>query len=273
MGSPLSDESRCRLKPELEGAVQMDRFFRDLHHEFISDISQFPRELQFLGTQPLVFNCSGLGKRLILVCMEGKLTIDPADDGDSESIQGLEPVGQTSTPDPTEPATFASKETEALLETLYTELHDMAAGKIAGDQVSPTMQPTALVHEAWLRVGRQKFENKAHFFGSAAEAMRRILVERARRRGRQKRGGGMAPLTFEESEIPSPIEDSKLLAVNEVLDEYESEDPEKAAIVKLRYFAGLSNAEIARLFDISEKTVWRHWKVARIRLYQMLSEG
>lgn len=172
----------------------------------------------------------------------------------------------------TEPSSFASEETEALLVSLYRELRDMAAGKIANERAPLTMQPTALVHEAWLRMGRQEFESKAHFFGSAAEAMRRILVDRARRRGRQKRGSGMDPLEYEESKIDSPMEDSKLLIVHEVLDQYESEDPMKAAIVKMRYFAGLSNDEIASLLEISEKTVRRHWQVARIRLYQLLKE-
>jgi RNA polymerase sigma factor (TIGR02999 family) len=149
----------------------------------------------------------------------------------------------------------------------------MAAGKMAREQVAQTLQATALVHEAWLKIGDQKFANQAHFFGAAAEAMRRILVERARRRGRQKRGGGEEHAEYDESQIVSPMEDDQLLEVHEVLDRFTAEDPVKAQVIKLRFFAGMNHAEIAALLSVSEKTVRRHWQVAKIRLFQLVSEG
>lgn len=160
---------------------------------------------------------------------------------------------------------------EELLGTLYEELRQLAAAKLAREKPQ-TLQATALVHEAWLKLGEQRFENRAHFFGAAAEAMRRILVERARRMGRLKRGGELERSEFVESEIVSPLKDDKLLLVHEVLDELAARDPLKAQIVKLRYFAGLENGEIGALLGVNEKTVRRHWQVAKIQLFQMISE-
>jgi len=160
--------------------------------------------------------------------------------------------------------------TDELLPALYQELRQMAAAKMAREKPQ-TLQATALVHEAWLKLGGQRFENRAHFFGAAAEAMRRILVERARRRGRLKRGGDREPAEFIESQIVSPLKDDKLLLVHEVIDELAAQDSLKAEIVKLRYFAGLENAEIGALLDVNEKTVRRHWQVAKIQLFQMIS--
>jgi RNA polymerase sigma factor (TIGR02999 family) len=119
-------------------------------------------------------------------------------------------------------------------------------------------------------MGQQNFKNRAHFFGAAAEAMRRILVERARRRNRLKRGGDVEHVDLDESQIISPVEDDKLLQVNEALDELAIQDPTKARIVKLRFFAGLENGEIAALLDVNEKTVRRHWEVAKIMLFQFI---
>jgi len=159
--------------------------------------------------------------------------------------------------------------TDELLPSLYQELRQMAAAKMAREKPQ-TLQATALVHEAWLKLGQQRFANRAHFFGAAAEAMRRILVERARRRGRLKRGGDMERSEFVESQIVSPLKDDKLLLVHEVLDEFTTQDPIKAQIVKLRYFGGLENAQIGALLGVNEKTVRRHWQVAKIQLFQML---
>jgi len=161
---------------------------------------------------------------------------------------------------------------EALLETLYDELRQLAAAKMAREKPQ-TLQATALVHEAWLKLGGQRFENRAHFFGAAAEAMRRILVERARRLGRLKRGGELERAEYVESQVISPLKEDKLLLVHEVLDELATQDPFKAEIVKLRYFAGLENAEIGALLGVNEKTVRRHWQVAKIQLYQMIKAG
>lgn len=176
-------------------------------------------------------------------------------------------------PSPTPPEQIEPASSEKLLGELYDDLRKMAAGKMARELAAQTLQPTALVHEAWLKLGDQQFENKAHFFGSAAEAMRRILVDRARRRGRQKRGAGVEHVEFEESQIESPLEDDQLLEVHEALDRLGAEDATKAEVVKLRFFAGLTHPEVAALLDVSEKTARRHWQVAKIRLFQLISEG
>ena len=162
---------------------------------------------------------------------------------------------------------------EELLEVLYVDLRRMAAGRLAREHAAHTLQPTALVHEAWIKLGGQQFENKAHFFGSAAEAMRRILVDRARRHGRQKRGSGAEHAEFEESQIESPLQDGQLLEVHEALDQLAAEDPVKAEVVKLRFFVGLTHLEVSALLGMSEKTARRHWQVAKIRLFQIISEG
>jgi len=159
----------------------------------------------------------------------------------------------------------------ALLETLYSELRKLAAAKMSREKPQ-TLQATALVHEAWMRLGAQQFQNRAHFFAAAAEAMRRILVERARRRSRLKRGGDVEHSELEESQIASPLREDKLLMVHEVLDELAAQEPLKAEIVKLRYFVGLENAEIGALLGVNEKTVRRHWQVAKILLLQMMNE-
>ena len=160
---------------------------------------------------------------------------------------------------------------EELLPAIYDELRQMAAAKMAREKPQ-TLQATALVHEAWLKLGEQRFENRAHFFGAAAEAMRRILVESARRRNRIKRGGEMERSEFVESQIVSPLKDDKLLQVHEALDELATQEPVKAEIVKLRYFAGLQNMEIGSLLGVSEKTVRRHWQVAKIMLVQIIGK-
>ncbi len=162
-----------------------------------------------------------------------------------------------------------SRAAEELLPVIYDELRQMAAGKMARESPQ-TLQATALVHEAWLRLGQQRYENRAHFFGAAAEAMRRILVERARRRARIKHGGEHERAEYQESLIVGPVDDDKLLQVHEVLERLAEQDPIKARIVKLRFFAGLENAEIGALLDVNEKTVRRHWKVAKVMLFQLI---
>jgi RNA polymerase sigma factor (TIGR02999 family) len=160
---------------------------------------------------------------------------------------------------------------EKLLEVLYDDLRRLAASKMAREHAQQTLQPTALVHEAWLKLDGQDFQNKAHFFGAAAEAMRRILVDRARSRGRQKRGKGIQKVDYEESRIEAPMQDAQLLEVHEALDLLALEDPTKAEVVKLRFFAGLTHGEVATLLSVSEKTARRHWQIAKIRLYQLIS--
>jgi RNA polymerase sigma factor (TIGR02999 family) len=169
-----------------------------------------------------------------------------------------------------------SKAPEELLPLVYQELRRMAAAKMAHEAPGQTLQPTALVHEAWLRMGGNEqpaWQNRSHFFGAAAEAMRRILVENARRKLRLKRGGGQEHVELEESAIAGPAEDEKIVQVHEALDALAQEDPEKAEIVKLRFFVGLGHEEIAALLGLNEKTVRRHWEVAKLRLFQSIQAG
>jgi len=158
-----------------------------------------------------------------------------------------------------------------LLPLVYEELRKLAAAKMAREAPGQTLQATALVHEAWLRLGGEDqpaWQNRAHFLAAAAEAMRRILVESARRKLRLKRGGGGERVELHESAIERPAEDEKILQVHEALEILSAEDPEKAQIVKLRFFVGLSHEEIAALLGVNEKTVRRHWEVAKVRLFQ-----
>jgi RNA polymerase sigma factor (TIGR02999 family) len=147
---------------------------------------------------------------------------------------------------------------------------------MASERPDHTLQPTALVHEAYLRLcgsDRFKFENRAHFFASAAEAMRRILVDSARQRGQLKRGGNQERVELEETRIAAPAEDEKLLLVNEALDALAREDPMNAEVAKMRYFAGLTHREIADALGVSEITVHRHWAVARVRLFELIKNN
>jgi RNA polymerase sigma factor (TIGR02999 family) len=156
-----------------------------------------------------------------------------------------------------------------LLPAVYAELRKLAASKIARERPGQTLQATALVHEAWLRIANGRFENRAHFFSAAAEAMRRILVERARRRGREKHGEGAEHVDIAELEIEIPMRDEiELLAVHETLDRLGKEDPRKAELVKLRYFVGLSFEEAADLLGISVITAKRDWRFARAWLFR-----
>lgn len=162
-----------------------------------------------------------------------------------------------------------------LYEQVYAELRAIAVGKMACERNGHTLQPTALVHEAYLRLGgaeRFKFENRAHFFASAAEAMRRILVDSARRHSQLKRGGDQERVELNETRIAAPVEDEKLLLVNEALDVLAREDPIKAEVVKLRYFVGLKHQEIADALGVSEPTIRRHWAVARVRLFELVGQ-
>jgi RNA polymerase sigma factor (TIGR02999 family) len=160
-----------------------------------------------------------------------------------------------------------------LYETVYAELRAIAVQKMAAERPGHTLQATALVHEAYLRLGGadgSKFINRAHFFGAAAEAMRRILVDNARRNAQLKRGGDQERVELNETRIAAPVEDEKLLQVNEALDALAREDPVKAEVVKLRYFVGLKHQEIANALGVSEPTVRRHWAVARVRLFELI---
>jgi len=157
-----------------------------------------------------------------------------------------------------------------LLPLVYDELRRLAASKMAREAPGQTLQPTALVHEAWLRLGGnedQHFENRAHFFAAAAEAMRRILVDNARRKAALRRSAGQVRLDVQEVEIAAPATDDELLAVNEALDRLAARDRPKAELVKLRFFVGLSIEEAAALLGISEATAKRWWVYARAWLH------
>jgi len=163
------------------------------------------------------------------------------------------------------------KAADELLELVYQELRQLATRKMAQESPGQTLQPTALVHEAWLRlVGSENpsFQNRAHFFSAAAEAMRRILIDRARRRRTRRHGGEYERVAFDESGLVAPQADDELLAVHEALDKLAKEYPVQAEVVKLRYFGGRTNEEVARILDISLSTVKNYWAFARAWLLQ-----
>jgi len=155
---------------------------------------------------------------------------------------------------------------EELLPLVYEELRRLATCRMSHEVQGHTLQPTALVHEAWMRLGgaEASFKNRAHFFGAAAEAMRRILIDRARRRVAAKRGAGAERVDLEAIEIPSPVaDDDQLLAVNEALEKFAALDPRKAELVKLRYFVGMSFDEAATALGIAVPTAKQWWAYAR----------
>ena len=159
-----------------------------------------------------------------------------------------------------------SKAAGKLLELVYDELRRLATSKMARETPGQTLQPTELVHEAWLRlVGAKnpKFENRAHFFSAAAEAMRRILIDRARRKLTQRHGGGLKRVDLEGQDLGAPGADEQLLAVHEVLDDLAKDHPIQAEVVKLRYFAGMTNEETAQVLGISLTTTKAYWRFAR----------
>ena len=174
----------------------------------------------------------------------------------SEFTQILERVEQGDSPAAAE-----------LLPLVYDELRRLAAQKMTREAAGHTLQPTALVHEAWLRLGGDEapaFQNRAHFFGAAAEAMRRILIEHARRRLAAKRGAGVEAVDLDGLEISSPVaDDDQLLAVNEALEKFAAVDPRKAELVKLRYFVGLNFEEAAAALGIAVPTAKQWWAYAR----------
>jgi RNA polymerase sigma factor (TIGR02999 family) len=161
-----------------------------------------------------------------------------------------------------------------LLPLVYDELRQLAAQKLAHEAAGQTLQPTALVHEAYLRlVGEGEephWDSRGHFFAAAAEAMRRILVENARRKGSQKRGGDRGRADFDVSELAAPELREDVLALDEALIQLAAVDPQAAQLVQLRYFAGLTLAEAAQILGVSARTVDRLWAYARAWLYQAL---
>jgi RNA polymerase sigma factor (TIGR02999 family) len=164
---------------------------------------------------------------------------------------------------------------DKLLPLVYEELRKLAAHKMANEVAAQTLQPTALVHEAWMRlVGMEnpKFENRAHFFAAAAEAMRRILIDNARRKRALRHGGGQERVDFEQAELVSASDDDQLLAVNEALDKLALENKLEAELVKLRYFVGLTVDEAAGILGISARTAANYWVHARAWLFSELQD-
>src|SRR6185436_7583398 len=167
------------------------------------------------------------------------------------------------------------KAAEEFLPLVYEELRRLAAHKMANEVPGQTLQPTALVHEAWLRLSQQSrsdWKNREQFFAVAAEVMRRILVDRARRRRAQKHGGDLERVDVDAVELPFTGGDGLVLQVHEALERLAAEDSEKAQVVKLRFFVGLENAEVATLLGVSEKTVQRHWAFAKAWLTRAMRE-
>ena len=166
------------------------------------------------------------------------------------------------------------KAADELLPLVYEELRKLAASKMANEAAGNTLQPTALVHEAWLRlVGNDnpRFAGRGHFFAAAAEAMRRILIDRARRKCARRHGGGQVRVDIQQIDLAPPDADDQLLAVNEALEKLAAQDPLEAKLVKLRYFAGLTVEEAASLLDISPRTARNYWAHARTWLYHEIA--
>ena len=166
-----------------------------------------------------------------------------------------------------------SRASDQLLNLVYDELRRLAAYKLGLEAPGQTLQPTALVHEVWLKlvgVGEQQFKNRAHFFAVAAEAMRRILIDRARRRKTHRHGGQYERVELEETRLAAPAEDDQLLAVNDALERFSLENPIQAQVVKLRYFGGMTNEEIAQALGLSVSTVKTYWTFARAWLFDAI---
>ncbi len=163
---------------------------------------------------------------------------------------------------------------EDLLPVVYEDLRALAARKMASERPDSTLQPTALVHEAYMRLVGSKgtWSHRGHFFAAAAEAMRRILVDAARARSSQKRGGGRPREGMHESSIAAPGDPDRVLAVNDALEEFATSNPEAAELVKLRYFAGFTNADAAEILNISPRQANKLWAYARVWLAAELGE-
>jgi RNA polymerase sigma factor (TIGR02999 family) len=162
-----------------------------------------------------------------------------------------------------------------LLPLVYDALRRLAAQKLAHEKPGQTLNATALVHEAYVRLvdqqQAQQFANRRHFFAAAAEAMRRILVENARRKHRHKHGGGLQRADVDVAQVAAPVPQDDLLALDEALTKLAAEDPFKAQLIQLRFFAGLSNEEAADILGVSAATAKRHWRYARAWLHREVS--
>jgi len=164
---------------------------------------------------------------------------------------------------------------QELLPLAYDELRRLASSQMSNQAANQTLQPTALVHEAWLRLVKEAdrtWHNREHFFRTAALAMRQILVDRARQKLSLKHGQGAEKVSLENLDITAPISDDRVLLVDQNLDRLEKEDPESARLINLKFFAGLTNKEVANILGITERSVERQWAYARSRLYKLIQE-
>lgn len=162
---------------------------------------------------------------------------------------------------------------EELLPLVYEELRRLAAVRIAGEAAGQTLQPTALVHEAWLRLvseHERTWQNREHFFRAAAQAMRRILVDKARHKSSVKAGGGQERLNIDDLDLAATSLDDRILLVDDALHRLELDDPDSARVITLKFFAGLTNKEVAATLGVTERTVERRWAYARACLFQII---
>lgn len=163
---------------------------------------------------------------------------------------------------------------EEILPLVYNDLRRHAGLQMSREAAGQTLQPTALVHEAWLRlVGggqNERWQNRAHFFGAAAEAMRRILIENARRKARLKRGGNQVRVDVETVELAETTPEEKVLLIDEAVEKLAIEDPERAKVVVLKFFGGFTNEEVAANLGVTARTVERHWAFAKAWLFQSI---
>ena len=167
------------------------------------------------------------------------------------------------------------KTSEELLPLVYEDLRRLAAVRMAREIPGQTLQPTALVHEAWLRLvgsGDQSWQNRAHFYGAAANAMRRILIEKARVKARIKHWGGQKRVAIQDIDLAETTPDDNVLIIDDALRRLEKDDPEQARIVVLKFFCGLTNLEVAETLGVGERTVDRQWACAKARLFRWIRE-
>jgi RNA polymerase sigma factor (TIGR02999 family) len=182
----------------------------------------------------------------------------------------MQDAGQPSLP----PKSVHPRDARELLPLVYEELRKLAAARMVGQWETCTLQPTALVHEAWLRLAgneERTWENRAHFFAAAAEAMRHILIDRARRRHAGKRHAGNYRIDLAQVDVAIQLDDEVLLRIDGALERLALEDAEAAKLVKLRFFVGMDYQEAAKALDVSERTAKRYWTFARAWLFRELS--
>jgi RNA polymerase sigma factor (TIGR02999 family) len=166
-----------------------------------------------------------------------------------------------------------SQASEDLLPLVYDELRRLATARMAEEAAGQTLQPTALVHEAWLRLVKEEgrtWRNRAHFFRAAAQAMRRILVDRARHKLSLKGGAGGKKISLDDVDLAAATTDDRVLLVDQSLERLEKEDPESARLITLKFFGGLTNKEVAKILGITERSVERQWAYSRACLFEMI---